>query len=304
MKKIFSGIWFLSIIALSGCEVNSHSSPSEKLFETDLFKNYWYAGKAEISSYKLIQSRYGEERNGNAVLIFVTEDFSKKRLVKLDEPEKAGNDKISVLKMNFTKNFITGIYPYSMMLSTFTPVNRNQYPSSLKNVMSSQEWCGQVFTQMNLSGDNYEIQSHSYFESEGDENFRLNTTLLEDEILNIIRLDPNNLPTGKVEITPGLFFTRLQHTKLKPESAIINKKEDPAFYVYSIDFVDLQRTLIIRYEKDFPHKVVSWEETWNDRGKIMRTSAVLKKTLYLDYWTKNKNEFQILRDSLGLPSDY
>ena len=26
----------------------------------------------------------------------------------------------SVLKLNFTKNFVTGIYPYSMMLSAFT----------------------------------------------------------------------------------------------------------------------------------------------------------------------------------------
>jgi len=39
------------------------------------FKDYWYAGKAEISSYKLEQARYGELRDGTAALIFVTEDF-------------------------------------------------------------------------------------------------------------------------------------------------------------------------------------------------------------------------------------
>ncbi|MEM1407815.1 MAG: septum formation inhibitor Maf, partial [Bacteroidota bacterium] len=41
------------------------------------FNNYWYAGKAEITSYELKQSRYGEVHDGEAVLIFVTEPFSK-----------------------------------------------------------------------------------------------------------------------------------------------------------------------------------------------------------------------------------
>ncbi len=75
-----------------------------------------YSGKAEISQYTLQQARYGEMRNGEATLIFVTEDFSTDNLVKLDEPEKESN-KARVLKMNMTKNFITGSYPYSMMLS-------------------------------------------------------------------------------------------------------------------------------------------------------------------------------------------
>ena len=34
------------------------------------FNAYWYAGKAEITSYSLQQARYGELRDGHAVLIF------------------------------------------------------------------------------------------------------------------------------------------------------------------------------------------------------------------------------------------
>src|SRR6266550_1243897 len=77
---------------------------------TEEFKNYWYAGKAEISSYKLKQARYGEIHDGNAVMVFVTEDFSKSKQVKLDHPEKAGDDKLPVLKLNLVKKFVTGIY--------------------------------------------------------------------------------------------------------------------------------------------------------------------------------------------------
>ena len=46
------------------------------------FKEYWYAGKAEITSYELEQARYGELRKGNAVLIYVTEPFLSEKQVK------------------------------------------------------------------------------------------------------------------------------------------------------------------------------------------------------------------------------
>lgn len=125
--------------------------------------NYWFQGKAEISSFDLVQYRYGEAREGEAVLIFVTEDFSRKKQVKLDEPEKAGRDKMSVLKMNQTRDFVTGIYPYHMMLSAFTPTQEKSY--GLKFTASSQEWCGQTFTQLNKNGEaSYQGKLFSYFE--------------------------------------------------------------------------------------------------------------------------------------------
>jgi len=35
------------------------------------FGDYWYTGEAELTSYELKQSRYGEIHEGHAVLIFV-----------------------------------------------------------------------------------------------------------------------------------------------------------------------------------------------------------------------------------------
>lgn len=267
---------------------------------TEDFKNYWYAGKAEVNSYNLVQSRYGEERNGKAMLIFVTEDFSVNKQVKLDDPDKAGEDKTRVLKLNMTKNFVTGIYPYSMMLSAFTPVDINHVQHTLKLTMSAQEWCGQVFSQVNLIHKNYEISSYSYFEKEGDADLKVKVTWLEDELWNRIRLDPQTLPVGEVEIIPGLFFTRLNHLGVVSEKAICKKEETADRITYIIFYPSHQRTLAIEFEKTFPHRINGWTEKQEQNGKTYTTTATLEKRLITDYWTKNKNEFLYLRDSLGL----
>lgn len=298
-RIIFLGLVVLST-CLSGCTKKRAEGP--QLYESDAFHAYWHAGKAEINSYELNQSRYGENRPGKAVLIFVTEDLSKKLQVKLDNPSSA--NKTNVLKLNFTKKFITGIYPYSMMLSVFTPTDRSKQASSIKATMSSQEWCGQVYTQLNLRGNRYAVKSHSYFEQEADEQFSVRQTLLEDELWNLIRLDHENLPVGKLKVLPGLFYTRLNHVELGIQSAIGEKSQSDSTYTYKLIFPDQGRSLLIRYEMKFPYKILGWQETWKERGKIMTTSARLDKTLYTDYWTKNRNEFRYLRDSLDLPSPY
>ncbi len=292
----------LIIVAFQGCS-RSASSPdggSEQPRQTEEFKSYWYSGKAEVNSYRLSQSRYGEDREGKAVLIFVAEDFSRKKQVKLDDPASAPSDKLGVLKMNFTKNFVTGIYPYSMMLSVFSPIEQAPSSHAVKTTMSSQEWCGHVFSQINLRGDKYSFVGHSYFEQEGEERFSLKSNLLEDELWNLIRLNPENLPLGNVKLIPGLFFTRLKHSDLKSLNAILSKSESGEVVSYSVSIPDQERNLTIHYQKQFPHKILGWEEAFDERGQKRETKAVLDKTLLIDYWRKNKNEFQYLRDSLGL----
>ena len=65
---------------LTSCNSNSAKNHTAK-DETDKtrlsqkFKDYWYSGKAELSSYQLNQARYGQQNPGEAVMIFVTEDF-------------------------------------------------------------------------------------------------------------------------------------------------------------------------------------------------------------------------------------
>ena len=289
-------------MSLSGCNNKPEEPVRQRVYQTQQFRDYWHAGKAEVSSYVLKQSRYGETRNGKAVLIFVTEDLSRKLHVKLDDPT-AGR-KVNVMKMNFMKNFITGIYPYSLMLSVFTPTNLEKEPATLKTTMSSQEWCGQIYTQLNLRGNRYAIKSHSYFEQEADQRFSVRHALLEDEIWNLIRLDHDHLPEGKIEIIPGLFYSRLNHMDLKVRNAVGERSETDSAYTFSIRFPEEERELLITYEKSFPFKIQSWSESWTENGETMETTATLDQTLFIDYWTKNKNEFLPLRDSLNLPVKY
>ncbi|TGL70293.1 hypothetical protein [Leptospira kmetyi] len=268
------------------------------------FRAYWESGTAEISSYNLNQVRYGENHTGKAILLFVTEDFSKTKQVKLDEPEKHETDRAKVLKLNFVKNFVTGIYAYSMTLSVFTPLDTKQNPNTIKESMSSQEWCGNVFTQLNLDNDRYRIESYSYFETEGDRKFFLEKEILEDEIWNRIRLNPENVPTGELKIIPGLFHVRLNHKELKPLRAVLSRQKQDDSFVYTIWYLEEERTLKIRAESSFPFKILAWEETFQDfNGRLMTTYATLDATIQSDYWNRNHNEFRNLRKNLKLQDD-
>ena len=125
------------------------------------FDTYWYQGSAELSRYTLRQARYGEYHDGEAVLIFVTEDFLPGPQVKQERGESPAA--ISVLKLNAYRRFFTGIYPYTLMTSSFTPASIES-SRTLKVSSSMQEWCGNVYSQINRRADGLRVQLHSYFQ--------------------------------------------------------------------------------------------------------------------------------------------
>ena len=262
------------------------------------FKEYWYAGKAEITSYSLEQARYGEIRNGKAVLIYVTEPFLADKQVKADESHP-GN--VSVLKLNSTKKFLTGIYPYAIMNSSFYPVSDQQH--AIKLSTSVQEWCGQVFTQLN-NKEQFEINSFSYFESEGDRSFKLDKTHLENEIWNKIRINPNNLPVGDILMIPSLEYTRLAHKDLKAYAAEAKLDTKDEISTYTLTYPVLKRTLSISFSSSFPYEIDNWTESFPSgsgaNSQMLTTRANKIKTLKRAYWKENSNSDVVLRDSLGL----
>ncbi len=258
------------------------------------FKDYWYAGEAEITSYKLEQARYGEMRDGNAVLIYVTEDFLPEEQVKADRQNETN---IPVLKLNTTKNFNTGIYPYSVMTSTFYPVFNEGHAIKVSNSM--QEWCGHVYAQLNNRAQ-FEVMSHSYFEGEADQDLKLDKAILENELWNQLRMDPKKLPTGNVPIIPSLEYVRMKHVPLKAYTAQAVLTEG----TYTLDFPDLNRKLVIHFNNAFPYTIESWEETFKSgfgsRAKELTTKATRIKTIKSPYWGKNSNADEGLRTDLGL----
>jgi hypothetical protein len=278
-----------------GCNKSLPKNESLPLLElTTNFKEYWFEGKAEITSYKLEQSRYGEPRSGTAVLIFVTEDFLPEAQVKADEKNDSN---IPVLKLNAVKNFNTGIYPYSIMQSTFYPLVDGSH--ALKVSASIQEWCGHRYTQLN-NRENFEIISNSYFEGETIQNMEMDKTWLEDEVWTQLRINPDNLPTGEVQIIPSLEFFQLSHIEVKAYQAFAEFYQDDILGVYKISYPKLQRNLKIYYETSFPFNIEKWEETTEKDGVSFTTTATKMKSIKSDYWNKNSNKDLPLREKLNL----
>ena len=308
---LFKTLFFLLIFnVFTGCNSSEEkgdstpiSSKNEELKSetqrniSNEFKNYWYGGKAEITSYLLLQERYGEIREGTAVNIFLSETFLPEVQVKANN---FSEENISVLKLNQMKNFNTGIYPYSIMSSTFSPIAHSGHP--LKVSSGVQEWCGQVYMQLN-NRDNFEIESHSYFESEADQKLSLPKTWVENEIWNLIRINPEELPTGDIMIVPSFEYLRLRHKEIKQHSAFASLKQGDSITIYTLNYPDIQRQLMIFFHSAFPYEIEKWEETnaadQNDTLRL-KTTAVKLKRIKSAYWNNNSNESAHFRDSLGI----
>ncbi|MBR9974894.1 MAG: septum formation inhibitor Maf [Bacteroidetes bacterium] len=276
---------------------------------TPAFNGHWRQGKAEISRFELEQERYGEIRQGEAMLVYVVEPFLPETQVKY-EGHPAPDRHESVLKLNLTRKFHTGIYPYSMMTSVFSPLS-DPGGHPYKITQSSQEWCGHTFTQVNNRGDHFDVRSFSYFQDEGDERFRMDSTITEDELWMRVRLDPASLHTGTVSIIPRLDHQRMRHTGFRAETATARVRRisdagssDAAVLEYELRYAELPRVLRLRFEEDFPHRIVGWEEELRkgdgDDAIVLTTRARLTNEMMSDYWNRNSHADSTLRKELGM----
>jgi hypothetical protein len=290
--------WFAACQEAKSPELPQNTDKSS-LSVPENFGDYWYQGKAELSSYDLEQVRYGSVHDGSAVLIFVTEPFSKSRQVKMDYGGSA-EDKLTVLKLNKTKSFTTGLYPYQLMNSTFSPVEIGKYPHALKSATTVQEWCGHVYSQYNLREAGYQWKGFSYFGSEGDQEATLGKIWLEDGIWNQIRLNPESLPIGNFSMVPSSFYNRLKHKEVAGIQAKATLQTDGDLMQYTLSYPSINRKIIINFDAVFPFKIQSWEESYPEAGKIMTTKARLNKRVMKAYWNFNSPGDEVLREELGL----
>ncbi|MDG3585660.1 septum formation inhibitor Maf [Galbibacter pacificus] len=297
-KYIFVSFVTLIVISFIYWKFTNYEKGRIHYTTSEEFNDYWYSGEAEITSYQLLQARYGELRQGKATLIYVTEPFLKEKQVKPNNPNKRG---ITVLKLNTSKNFVTGIYPYHIMNSTFYPLSYQGH--AIKIATSVTEWCGQAYTQLN-NRNLFEITSHSYFENEADATYTLPKNILEDEIWAQIRVAPDKLPIGEQQIIPSLAYLRLKHIETKAFTAMCKVEKNKKSTTYSIHYPDLERTLAITFQSAFPYAIEEWEESYKSgfgkEAKIITSSAKKIKTIRTAYWEKNATSDVSLRDTLGL----
>lgn len=261
----------------------------------ETFRTYWYDQGAEISRYELRQSRYGEVRAGDAILLFVTEPLSTTGQVKSDDPDAA--DAVEGLKLNARRTFTTGIYPYACMTTVLQPI-ADGGPHPLKVTTSVQEWCGHVFEQINRLKDGWRYRLLSYFEDEGDQDRVIAEPVwLEDELWTRLRLDPDAIPTGRVRLVPGALARRFGHIRAQAEQAVCSiTARDSGLRELALRYTDIQRELRITFDGEFPHEIIRWSETVG--GEV--TTAERTHRVYGPYWEWNGTRFEQKRQELGL----
>ena len=187
------------------------------------------------------------------------------------------------------------------MSSSFYPVHDDQH--ALKVTFSAQEWCGQVFTQLN-NREQYDVRSFSYFESEGDKEQKLEKEVLENELWNKIRINPSALPTGEFNMIPSFEYLRMAHKDLRSYKAKASLDITDGIQTYTISYPELNRVLEIKFGEKFPYTIESWSDSfkggYGDNAKTMVSKGTKIKTIKTPYWQQNRNKDLYLRDTLGL----
>jgi hypothetical protein len=242
------------------------------------------------------------------VSVFVTEDFLTEKQVKNEYYQNPNSTWI--LKNIQLRKFNTGVYDYSLFTSVFTPIDRKKFPKSLKVSASSQEWCGTIFTQFNLiNAYDYKVEQRSYIEKEGDYNNRIKRSFLEDEVFNVIRMNPAFLKKGRFRMIPPANYIQLKHLQIRTYEVFggIRTYKGSEFQgeklnEYRLEYPDLKRTVRIIYENKAPYKITGWLDSFPSSfdQKIRTTKVRLKKQKMLPYWGQNSLNDVNLRKELGL----
>ncbi|WP_041617609.1 hypothetical protein [Spirosoma linguale] len=268
------------------------------------FTTYWQAGKAEINTYRLEQAQAGALHTGEARLIFAVEDFRTDSQVQ--SATEASRDKvIPVLKANLFRTFAAGLEDYSLATSVFTPINSPIFTNTLKVSITAQDWSGHSYLQLNYRTNEYQVTGKSYIEPEADEAYAVPKAMLEDELWSRIRIAPDKLPIGDIQLIPGTITARLRHRKLEPLAARAKLESyEGVLYpgkllkAYVIEYPTDDRSLRIIFEGEFPHTIVGWAETYPSKDNLLTSRAVLKKTIQSDYWNHNTPADTSLRAQL------
>lgn len=260
-------------------------------------EGFWFSG-AELNRYELTQSRYGAEHPGHAEFIFVTEPFDLKDQVKSDT---GGAGTAPVLKLNALRTFNTGLYSYRTMVSVFTPTAPLDAPHALKATLSVQDWCGQVFSQLNRKGGEWRLQSFSYFQSEGDviRDINADGAWLEENLFVAARLNPAALPAGKFRAMPSQLFFRFAHQPPQVYDATGMLDSSGGSTVYTLHYPQLDRRVTITFDTAFPHVIRAWTER-NLRTGQETAARLTHRQMNVNYWRHNHPADRAMRQELGL----
>lgn len=278
------------------------------------FWDHWGDGQAELSGYRMTISRYGEPREAELALILVTEPHDRRTWIKDDEVESP--DRVEVLKLNQHVEFLTGIYPYSVMTSLFSPVEdwggaTEERFQPVRIVHGVQEWCGAYSHRIWPGPESFRSLRLSYFAHEGERlrevEAHRDRTLYEDALLVQLReLDGPFADGGDWEglLVPELWRLRSGHGGTEPVPARITRHPGDSVHLageeaaapvpatrFELEAGDYHRTFWV--EEEAPRRVLAWETSLGDRAELLATER-------LAYWELNRPGDEAWREALGL----
>jgi hypothetical protein len=305
--RLWMGAAIVFMAALTGS-----SPPREPTTAQVEFDTRWHDGRAELDGYRYTITRYGQKRQGQAVMIYVTEPWSRGKRVKVEDASKNPADVFDVLKLNLVRDFQTGIYDYNTMVSLF--VASHDF-SPVEVTFTSAEWCGNVYAKVLFDNDTVNETLFSYFEDEtGTKSIeRPRDGLAQDALFILLRgLRGAFLsPGGKraVPLLSGILESRLRHQPLQWSTAEIERSGTPVSIrvpsgnwsnaVYYEVRVQDGRTGRFWIEPDRDGRVLKWSWTESGKGEASE-SGELTGTLRTAYWKENGPGNERLLRQLGL----
>lgn len=306
-----AGAW-AACLALGLAAATAAAAAGAPAFD-DAFWKHWGDGRAELAGYDLTVPRYGSLRHGVAVTILVTETFANDLRVKADPGVHPKPDEFPAIKLNLVQDFPTGIYDYNLMTSAFValaPVNGRPAGAPTKVSFSSQEWCGNVYSQLRFdAGGRAALVSHSYFDREADRSKTLDVpadAVAEDALLLWARgLAAPALAPGESAVAPlvrSLRESRLLHHAEDLERVTLRRAAQPERVTVPAGTFDADvctaavagdRTWTFWIERAEPHRVLRWTASDGEDARLLASDR-------LRYWEMHDPGGEAALAKLGL----
>ena len=309
---------FLLAVIVATASCGARGEPALAPVYDDTFWRVWGDGQAEVSGYSLRRPRYGEQRAGTLVLVFVTEPWSVSAHVKADEGKHPAGDVIQVLKQNAMESFQTGIYDYHMMTSSWTaltPAGGRPAGASAKLAFSAQEWCGTTWAELTFGPAGAQELVRSYFDGESGARTLDNPqggtkSLVEDAVLVWARglASPLLARGGSTEVAflPAVSRARLLHKPLAWTTATLAREPktstvtvpagtfevESATVTIAAGAAEEARSLTVLVEAAAPRRIV---KVTSSDGTMLELTGSMRTP----YWQKNREGDEALLRALG-----
>ncbi len=242
---------------------------------------YWGDGKAELSYFDILETRYGQTQPGQLTIMLVREPFAPEELVKADDWRREGT--YGVLKMNQIYQIQTGTYDYLQMFSGFWKTDNSQF---IKWSLTSNDGCGNTFKLGERQGDDWKILFHTYWEGMVSGELTVPAVpevIYYDELPFRVRTLDFSKDTQEFEIQliPGTINSKKGNFTAAPATVSLAAPSDAEKTQRVVTVIRADGTDRFVLDAEFPHLLRVWEKA---DGSV----ATLKSALKLAYWEMNK----------------